>query len=161
MSYFRDKFRGIFQVKDTPHRIAMAFAVGVLIGISPLIGLHFIGAFFLAWLFKLNKLITLIGASINNPWTVVPISSFNVWIGAKLIGIKKVLPDIDWSKVTLTDIISRLMDMDNFLLLLKKLTPLLTAFVVGSFAICIVAAIASYFIIHGLAKRYHNIKNVD
>ncbi|RJQ56999.1 MAG: DUF2062 domain-containing protein [Nitrospiraceae bacterium] len=161
MAYFRDKFRGIFQVKDTPHRIALAFSVGVLLGISPLIGFHFIGAFFLAWLFRLNKLITLIGASVNNPWTVVPISSFNVLVGAKLLGIKKVLPDIDWGSVTLSGVISRFTDIDNFISTLKKLAPLLTAFLVGSFIICVVSAVASYFIIHALTKKYRNIKHAE
>jgi len=161
MSYFRDKLRGIFQVKDTPHRIAMAFALGVFMGISPLVGLHFIGAFFLAWIFRLNKLVTLIGASINNPWTIVPISSLCIWVGAKLTGIKKVLPEVDWGSLTLTGIVSKLIDMDNFILILKKMTPLLTAFVVGSLVICIISAIASYFIIHSLATRYRNIKNAE
>ncbi len=160
MSYFRDKFRGIFKVKDTPHRIALAFAIGVLMGISPLIGLHYIGAFLLAWIFRLNKLVAFIGASVNNPWTVVPISSFSVWVGAKLIGLKQVLPDIDWGGITLTGITKNFTDMNNFIYMIEKLTPLLVAFCVGSLVICIIAAIASYFIIHKLASRYQEIKDV-
>ncbi|MBI5409621.1 MAG: DUF2062 domain-containing protein [Nitrospirae bacterium] len=155
MSYFRDKLKGILLVKDTPHRIAMAFAVGVFMGISPLLGLHYIGGFFLAWLFRLNKLVTLVGVSVNNPWTIVPISSFSVWIGAKLIGIKQILPEVDWKSVTLTKIAGKMADMNSFIYLLKKLMPLLAAFFVGSLVICIISAVASYFIIHMLATKYH------
>jgi hypothetical protein len=154
MSYFRDKFRGIFKVKESPHRIALAFAAGVFMGISPLIGLHYIGGFFLAWLFRLNKLVTLIGVSVNNPWTIVPISTFSVWLGAKLIGIKQVLPEVDWGDITLTSIISKFTDMDKFIYLMKELMPLIASFFIGSFVICIVAAIASYFILQILVTRY-------
>ena len=151
---FRDKFRGIFLTKDTPHRIALAFALGVFIGISPLLGLHYIGGFFFAWIFRLNKLVTLIGVSVNNPWTIVPISSFCVWVGKKLIGAKQVLPEVDWKSVTLTNIMSRFTDIDNFIYLINKLMPLLVSFFVGSFVICTFTAIASYFIIQTLVIRY-------
>ena len=151
---FRDKFRGIFLTKDTPHRIALAFALGVFMGISPLLGLHYIGGFFFAWIFRLNKLVTLIGVSVNNPWTIVPISSFCVWVGKKLIGIKQVLPEVDWKSVTLTTIMSKFTDIDNFIYLINKLMPLLVSFFVGSFVICTFTAIASYFIIQTLVIRY-------
>ena len=154
MSYFRDKFRAVFQVKDTPHRIALAFALGVFVGISPLIGLHYIGGFLFAWLFRLNKLITLIGVSVNNPWTIVPISSFSVWLGAKLIGIKQVLPDVDWENITLTNIISKFTEMDKFINMMKELTPLIASFFVGSFIVCTVTAVASYFILQFFVIRY-------
>lgn len=151
---FRDKFRGIFLTKDTPQRIALAFALGVFMGISPLLGLHYIGGFFFAWIFRLNKLVTLIGVSVNNPWTIVPISSFCVWVGKKLIGAKQVLPEVDWKSVTLTNIMSRFTDIDNFIYLINKLMPLLVSFFVGSFVICTFTAIASYFIIQTLVIRY-------
>lgn len=154
MSYFRDKFRAVFQVKDTPHRIALAFALGVFMGVSPFIGLHYLGGFLAAWLFRLNKLITLIGVSVNNPWTIVPISSFSVWVGAKLIGVKQVLPEVDWGNITITKIISKFTDMDKFISMMKELMPLIASFFVGSFVICIFFAIASYFIILILAARY-------
>ena len=154
MSYFGDKFRGIFQVNETPHRIALAFAVGVFMGISPLLGLHYIGGIMLALLFRLNKLITAIGVTVNNPWTIVPISSFCTWFGAKLLGLKQVLPEVDWKSMSLSNIISKMSDMDNFLIIVDKLMPLIKSFFVGSFVICIISAIASYFIIKVLAIRY-------
>jgi len=157
MAYFRDKFKSILKVKDSPHRIALAFAMGVFMGISPFLGLHYIGAFFLAWLFRLNKLVALVGVSVNNPWTIVPISSFCVWIGAKLIGIKKVLPEVDWGNVSLMNIMKKLTDLENFLYIVKQLMPLIKAFFVGSFIICSVSAVVSYFIIHILATRYKKI----
>ena len=72
MPYFRDKFRSIFQIKEPPHRIALSFAMGVFMGISPLLGLHYIGAVLIAMIFRLNKLVAIIGVSVNNPWTIAP-----------------------------------------------------------------------------------------
>lgn len=159
MAYFRDKFKSIFKVKDTPHRIALAFAVGVFMGISPLLGLHYIGAFILAWFFRLNKLVAMVGVSVNNPWTIVPISTFCVWFGAKLVGIKQILPEIDWHNVTLMNIMSKLSDVDNFIYIIKELMPLIISFFVGSFVICTVTAVISYFIIQILIVRYKKIKH--
>ena len=154
MAYFRDKFKSIFQVKDTPHRIAIAFAVGVFMGISPFLGLHYIGAFFIAWLFKLNKLVAMVGVSVNNPWTIVPISTFSVWLGAKLIGIKQVLPEVDWQNISLVNIMGKFSDLQKFIDLVKQLWPFLASFFVGSFLICTVSAVAGYFVIQILIKKY-------
>lgn len=157
MAYFRDKFKSIFKVKDSPHRVALAFAVGVFMGISPFLGLHYIGAFLLAWFFRLNKLVALVGVSVNNPWTIVPITSFCVWIGAKLIGMNQVLPHVEWKHVTLPKIATKMADPENFLYIIKQLLPLIKAFFVGSFVICTVSAVVSFFIIHILASRYQKI----
>ena len=143
---FRDRFRSIFQVKDTPHKIAAAFAFGVFIGISPIIGFHTISAFFLAWLFGLNRLIAIAGVYITNPWTAVPIYTFCLWVGAKLTGIKDILPEVDWNHVT-------------FMSLIDKLTPLVWPFVVGTFLVGTIGSIISYFIIYNAALRYNKIRD--
>ncbi len=144
MAHYRDKFRSIFYVKDTPHRIALAFALGVIMGISPFLGLHTIGAFFLAWLFGLNRLVAFVGVCLNNPWTIVPIYSFCIWVGAKLIGMKQILPEVDWKNVTL-------------MYMINKLTPLIMPFFVGTIAVGIVVGIISYFIIQIMVIRYKKI----
>ncbi|MBI4843790.1 MAG: DUF2062 domain-containing protein [Nitrospirae bacterium] len=158
MAYFRDKLKGVLQVHDSPHRIALAFAVGVFMGNSPFLGFHYIGGIFLAWLFRLNKLVAFVGVSVNNPWTIVPISTFCVWVGKKILNIEDVLPDIDWGSVTFTKVISWLKslvtDYDNFIALLKELWPLIKSFFAGGLIVCTLSAIASYFIMLAIARRY-------
>jgi uncharacterized protein (DUF2062 family) len=154
MAYFRDKFRSIFQIKEPPHRIALSFAMGVFMGMSPLIGFHYIGGVLLAMLFRLNKLVAIIGISVNNPWTIVPISTFCVWVGAKLLGIKQVLPEVDWGSISLTSIMMKFTSLENLTRMIKELWPLLAAFFAGSFLICTLASIASYFIMLNLVNRY-------
>ncbi len=157
MSYFRDKFKSILKVKDSPHRIALAFAVGVFMGISPLLGLHYVGGIFLAYLFRLNRLVAIVGISVNNPWTIVPISSFAVWLGAKLMGIRQILPDVDWKNLGLLTVINKMSEWEHFLSVVKQMMPIIKAFFVGSFVVCTISAIISYFIIHHLAARYKKI----
>ena len=153
MAYFRDKFKSIFQVQDSPHRIAMAFAVGVFWGISPFFGLHYIAAFFIAWLFKLNKLVAMVGVSVNNPWTIVPISTFCVWVGAKLVGVE-ILKAVDWGNISIMSIIGNFSDIQSFMNMVKSSWPLIASFFVGSFLVCTVSAVAGYFIIQILIKKY-------
>ncbi len=154
MTLFKDKFRTIFQVRDTPHRIALAFAIGVFMGISPFLGLHYIGGFFIAWLVGLNKLVTMVGVSVNNPWTIVPLCSFCTWIGAKLIGIKQILPEVEWESVTLMNVFGTFSDFHNFIEMVKQLWPLIASFFVGSLLIGAISAVASYFIIQIIMVRY-------
>ena len=161
MTYFKDKFRAIFQVNEPPHRIALAFAMGVFMGISPLLGLHYIGAVLLAMLFRLNKLVSIIGVSVNNPWTIGPISAFCVLVGAKLFGINKVLPEVDWDSISFSSIIMNFTSLENITNMINDLWPLLSAFFVGSFIICTISSIASYFIIRELAVRYRRIHEVS
>jgi uncharacterized protein len=121
--------------------MATAFAVGVFIGMSPLLGLHTVLGLFAAWLFRLNRVITLVGVFVTNPWTIVPIYSFGTWTGAKIIGMHKVIPVIDWTEIT-------------FLGFLKEFRPVVLPFIIGSTALGIVSAVASYFIIYSAVKKY-------
>jgi uncharacterized protein (DUF2062 family) len=139
----RDKFREILKVKDTPHRIAMAFALGVFMGISPLLGLHTIGAFFIAWLLRLNRLVAIIGVYITNPWTIVPIYTFCLWVGAKLTGLERIIPTIGWNDVTL-------------MVYMSELKPLIKPFLVGTIVVGSLSAVISYFIINWAVVKYRN-----
>ena len=121
--------------------MAIAFAIGVFIGMSPLLGIHTILGLLAAWVFRLNRLITIVGVYITNPWTIVPIYSFGTWIGAKIIGMDNLIPAIDWSHIT-------------FVGFFKEFRPLLLPFLIGNTAIGIVSAVVSYILIYKAAKKY-------
>lgn len=118
----------------------MAFAVGIFIGMSPLFGIHTILGILVAYLFRLNRFATVVGVYITNPWTIVPIYTFSTWVGAKCLGINKILPDIDWNHITLSA-------------LLDEFGPLLMPFIVGTVLIGTLTSIISYIVIYRLAKR--------
>lgn len=137
---FRDKLSQLLTIKEPPHRIALAFGIGVFIGMSPLLGLHTILGIAVAWQFRLNKMVTLIGVFVTNPWTIIPIYTFGTWVGAKLIGMQHIIPDIDWNHVT-------------FKMLMNELRHLLAPFVVGTFFIGILSAVISYAVIYHAVRR--------
>ena len=84
---FRAAFRRLLAIDDPPERTALAFAVGVFIGFSPLLGLHTILATLIAFLFRFNKVAIYLGTYINNPFlTLVPIILVSYGIGAFLLG---------------------------------------------------------------------------
>lgn len=71
-------------VEDTAERIALAFALGVLVGFSPLLGLHTVLALLLAFVLRLNRVALLVGAWVNLPWIMVPYYSLAAWMGSYL-----------------------------------------------------------------------------
>jgi len=139
----KDSVKNILSVKDSPHRLAIAFALGVFIGVSPLLGIHTILGIAFAWLFNLNRIVTITGVYITNPWTIVPIYTFSTYIGAKCLGIKQMLPEIDWAQIT----------FGNFG---HELKPLLLPFVFGTLLIGFISAVISYFIVYYAVKKAHS-----
>jgi len=137
----RDKLECILQVKDTPHKIAMSFAFGVFWGVSPLLGIHTIGAFFTAWLLGLNRFVAVAGVYITNPWTIVPIYSFSLWLGTVIMGMKPFLLEVEWKDIT-------------FIYLFNKLIPFIWPFIIGTFIVGVVSGIVSYFLIYSAVVRY-------
>jgi uncharacterized protein len=108
---------------------------------SPLLGIHTILGLVAASVLRLNRLITLVGVYVTNPWTIVPIYSFGTWFGAKIIGIEKIIPEIDWAHITLLGF-------------LREFRPLLFPFVLGTTLIGIISSIIGYYVIYMAAKNY-------
>ena len=143
---FRDRIRDVIKLKESPHKIALAFSTGVFIGISPLLGLHTILGVTVAWLFRLNTFAIITGVYVMNPWTIVPIYAFSTWLGAKCLGLEQMIPEIDWSNVTFSDILS-------------SLEHLLVPFLFGTFLMGSITSFISYIIIYRAIKR-SNILNL-
>lgn len=130
----------MLSIRETPHRLSLAFAAGVFIGMSPLLGMHTILGIFVAYVFKLNKLATIVGVYITNPWTIIPIYTFSTFVGARCLGVNRILPSIDWSNITVSAL------MNDF-------SPLLMPFVIGSLIVGAVSSAISYFIILRVVKK--------
>lgn len=136
----RDNIRYILTIKGSPHSIAIAFSIGVFIGMSPLLGLHTVLALTVASILRLNRMVTLAGAYLTNPWTIVPIYSFSTWFGVKITGYEEMIPDIDFHSI-------------NILNIFKVLKSLLFPFIVGSTVLGFISALFSYLVIHQVIKR--------
>ena len=136
----RERLRMICSIKDSPHRVSLAFAIGVFIGMSPFLGIHTVLGILVAWLFRLNKLATILGVYVTNPWTIIPIYTFSTWVGTKFLGIDAIIPEMDWKHMTLSRI------LNEFSLLLKP-------FFFGTLLIGTLSAILGYVVIYRITKR--------
>jgi uncharacterized protein len=86
---------------DPPERLAFAFAFGVFLSFTPLLGLHLLLGFAAAFLFGLNRVALLVGLALNNPWTLVPYYALATWLGGLLIGFPPAgaLPGFGWGQL--------------------------------------------------------------
>ncbi len=126
----------LLNLNDTPRRIALAFAVGVFLAFSPLLGLHTLLGLILAFLFGLNRVAVLVGLFVNNPWTLVPIYGAAVYVGGMLVGFPaaSTLPDFGWRQVW----------QSSFWLQLIRDWRVVKPLVLGSVILSVLASVLSY-----------------
>ncbi|MEC4685555.1 MAG: DUF2062 domain-containing protein [Nitrospirota bacterium] len=141
---FSDRLRIIFSVKETPEKIALAFAVGIFVGISPFLGLHTLMAIAFASVLKLNKLVTLAGAFVTNPFTIIPIYSFATWMGIKMTGHENTLSQTNFKEITIINIFSILRE-------------LILPFFVGTIVFGLIAGALSYLFVYYILKRMREV----
>jgi len=132
---------------EPPERVAAAVAVGVAVGLSPFFGFHAIMAIGLALIFRLNKLDTLLGSFVGNPWTLPPVYALGWKIGHALLGSPMRGRPLPWHRILHSD----------FWVAFRGpgFAPRLTAFILGTSMIATVAACATYLIVLGLLRLYH------
>lgn len=136
----------ILSLDDPPHKLALAFALGIFIAFTPTIGLHLVTCFLFAWIFRVSKVVTITSSYILNPWTAVPMFGSCLWLGMMLTGRSgSDTPPIAWSELGIT----------NFLDVLK---PYLWPFVVGTLVAGTIAAIISFFVFYWVVVNYRNTK---
>ncbi len=140
-TYIRERVREILKLDDPPHRLSLAFALGIFIAFSPWIGLHIVSAVLLAWLFRLNKVVVLTASFVNNPWTIVPMYAFCLWFGIKITGGGVQVPEIAWGSLGVRE-------------LYDLLFPFLWSFVAGTLVIGSTAAVLAYVVFYWAVRRY-------
>ncbi len=143
METLRQRLTQVLHLQETPHRTALAFAIGVFIAFAPHYLFHTASAVLCAWLFRLNYLALLLGSLINNPWTLIPILAASLYTGLFLLG-EPSAPSIEWHQLT----------MDN---LFDMLTPYLIPFLVGACALAILGSTLAYPCMRWTITRYRNL----
>lgn len=140
MADVRSLFRQILHLDESPHRTALAFAIGVFIGFSPAYGLHMIMVGFCAWAFGWNVIALLAGAFLNNPWTLIPILGATYWTGAALLGMRE-FPTFDWNDL-------------SFMGIYHQVAPYAWPFVLGGMVLSIAGGLLAYPVAYALLTRY-------
>jgi uncharacterized protein (DUF2062 family) len=74
------------RLPDTPERVALAFAIGVFFGFSPLLGLQTLLGITLAVVFRLSRVAVLLGTWVNLPFIVPVYYAVTTELGARMLG---------------------------------------------------------------------------
>jgi uncharacterized protein (DUF2062 family) len=130
MASVRALLRQVLHLQESPHRTALAFAIGSAIAFCPFYGFHMALVGLCTWAFNLNFIALLAGALINNPWTIVPILGATYWTGAVLLG-RSESPSFDWSEL-------------GFRAIYEQVMPYAVPFAVGGAVLSLIAALLSY-----------------
>lgn len=140
MRSFRALLRQVLRLQESPHRTALAFALGVFIAFSPAYGLHLVLVALCTWLFGLNVVALLAGAFVNNPWTIVPILGATYWTGALLLG-RTDTPTFSWHDLSFTG-------------LYQQILPYAVPFACGGLILSVIGALLAYPAAYLLVLRY-------
>lgn len=140
LARLRAQLSHILHLNESPHRTALAFALGLFIAFSPTYGFHTISAVFLAWAFRLNAVALMAGAFVNNPWTVVPILAATFWTGFQIMGRPEGGAAFQWAHLTLEQLYAAI-----------QLYGI--PFFVGGLALSLVAALLAYPIAYWTVSR--------
>ena len=77
----------LLHTHDTPRRTAGAYALGVFLAFSPMLGLHTVMGLALAFLFGLNRVAVVLGVYTNLPWLVPAYYTLATIAGAAVLGV--------------------------------------------------------------------------
>lgn len=141
----RQQLAQVLHLRETPHRTALAFALGVFIAFAPHYLFHTASVVFCAWAFRLNFLAIFLGSFINNPWTLVPILAASLYTGLLLVG-ESLSIEIEWDHLT----VGTMFDM---------LSPYLVPFIMGACTLAIVGSLLAYPIMRWAITRYRGLKH--
>ncbi len=140
LARIRSYITQVLHLRESPHKTALAFAVGAFIAFSPTYGLHTLMAVFCAWAFRLNFIALMAGALINNPWTVVPILGATFWTGFTVLGFPQA-PAYAWKDFSLQSLYEYVM-------------PYAWPFLIGGLILSVLGALLSYPAAYAIVSKY-------
>ena len=138
----KNRFSQILAIDEHPHRISLAFAIGIFISFSPIPGTQTISAMVMAWLFRLNVVAAITGTLFSNPLTMVLIYGSSICFGSFVLG-------------NIASCYPHGLDKNELFLFVKSMpVPLFT----GTILLGATAALISYFVLLQILMRYQKSK---
>ena len=134
--------------QESLERVAAAVALGVGVGLSPFIGFHFFLAIALAWMLRLNKLDTVLGSLVGNPWTLPPFYALGYRVGRAILGYAPAhVPQLKWQRILHHDFWVSFRG--------PGFGPRLASFLVGTTLLALLAALGTYLALRGVLMLFH------
>lgn len=131
----------LLHVHDTPERTAAAFAMGVVVGFSPLLGLHTAIGLALAFAFNLNRVAVIVGVYLLLPWFIGPYYAAGTALGAWITGARMPADFVPRLEATwrTEDWWGRLVALGDML------RPLLPSYLIGSTILSLILGAIAYY----------------
>ena len=136
----RRAFDRFVRIRGNPREIALGFALGIFIGMTPSMGLQMPIVVFISALLKWNKISSVLGVWITNPLTAPFIYSLTYVTGAQILGYEKIR-HLDLSVSSLGT-------------LFQKAPKIFIAMGAGGIVIGLPLAVFAYIIALVLSRRY-------
>ena len=134
--------------EESLEKVAAAVALGVGVGLSPFIGFHFFLAIALAFFFRLNKLDTVLGSLVGNPWTLPPFYALGYRVGRAILGFAPArVPPLRWQRILHHDFWVSFRG--------PGFGPRLSSFLVGTTLLAALIALGTYLALRGVLALYH------
>ena len=140
----RKFYRRFLKLRGDPQEIALGFALGLFIGMTPSVGFQMVIAAAVAASLKWNKISAAMGVWITNPLTAPFIYSFTFFVGSKIYGTNKIFNPPDELTVSIAKKI------------LSKSPGVFYSLTIGGIVLGIPLAVAGYFISLRLVNRYQD-----
>lgn len=143
----RLKLKMMLSLDVSPKVLAKSSALGMLIGVSPYIGVQTYIALFVSSHFSLPVYPLMVGVYITNPVTIPFIYAFTTKVGLIILGMNDTFA-FDWGGISLSS-------------LFEAGKTLFIPFIVGTHVVGIISAVLTYFMVYSIAKRYKVYKGRD
>jgi len=147
------KFKAL---KGTPSSIAAGTACGVVVSLTPFVGLHTLLAVVFAWLIRANILAAALGTIVGNPWTFPFIWLTTLYTGRRLLGVSHTPVDF----TAFFDKAGKALLNFDFDLFFQDIWPILWPMMVGCIPSCIIAWGITYILIKRVVENWHARRDV-
>ena len=139
------RLREVTGADAEPGRFAASWAVGIAIGLSPLIGAQTALAILVALCFRLNKVDVLLGTLIINPWTLTFYFPASVVLGRLVTGTSPTGAALPRA--------SDLLDFSAWQDSQPWIRSLLISWSFGATTFALLGGVASFFVLRHLVRR--------
>jgi len=140
--HFCSIYERFIELKGAPREIALGFSLGLMIGMTPFLGAHFVTCIVLASLLGWSKIAAMAGVNITNVFTAPFIYPVTYWVGAQLVGVSK---SVQWPVSFTTEAV---------VALVKQSPLILVDMSVGGLILGIPLAIAGYVLALRAVRLY-------
>ena len=121
------------KIRGNPREIALGFALGLAVGMTPFMGLHMAIAVPLAALFKWNKFSAALAVWVSNPLTAPVVYGIAYYVGAKVLFIENGYQ------------LPTQFNLDALLYTLRSAPEIIGILLVGGLVVGLPLAVAGYF----------------